>query len=123
MTKRVIIAILLAFAFGLSADAIDKRKLVIIAGKPSHPPRMHEFNAGVQLLAKCMGDIRGLDLHFVLNGWPKDEAIFNDVDAVVFYMDGGGDMKLSRKMDVDSESLTNGQRTVWAWDSCITALK
>ncbi len=25
----------------------------------------------------------------VLNGWPKDEAIFDSADAIVFYMDGG----------------------------------
>lgn len=90
MLTRAIIVFSLAFTYSLNAEAIDNHKLVIIAGKPSHPPRMHEFNAGVQLLAKCMGDVPGLDLHVVLNGWPKDESIFNDVDAVVFYMDGGG---------------------------------
>lgn len=66
------------------------KKLVIVAGKPSHPPRMHEFNAGVQLLHSCLDGFEGLDTHFVLNGWPKDESIFDDADAVVFYMDGGG---------------------------------
>jgi len=25
-----------------------------------------------------------------LNGWPADEAVFADADAVIFYMDGGG---------------------------------
>jgi type 1 glutamine amidotransferase len=68
----------------------DSRRLVIIAGKPSHPPRIHEFNAGVQLLEKCLTGVKGLDVHIVLNGWPKDEAIFEGADAIVFYMDGGG---------------------------------
>ncbi|MDA0284525.1 MAG: ThuA domain-containing protein [Planctomycetota bacterium] len=68
----------------------DLHKLVIVAGKPSHPPRMHEFNAGVQLLDKCLKGVPGLDVHIVLNGWPKDEAVFENADAVVFYMDGGG---------------------------------
>ncbi len=66
-----------------------KQKLVLIAGKPSHPPGMHEFNAGVQLLAKCLRDVPGLHVDFVLNGWPTDEAILEGADAVVFYMDGG----------------------------------
>src|SRR5205085_2726340 len=50
----------LALALGLapfstSAKTPDgKQKLVLVAGKPSHPPRMHEFNAGVQLLVKCL---------------------------------------------------------------------
>ncbi|MFT5525916.1 MAG: type 1 glutamine amidotransferase [Pirellulaceae bacterium] len=62
--------------------------MVIVAGKPSHPPRMHEFNAGVQLLNKCLKDVPGLDVHIVLNGWPQDEKVFGGADAVVFYMDG-----------------------------------
>src|ERR1051325_10711950 len=66
-----------------------KQKLVIVAGKPSHPPRQHEFNAGTQLLAKCLADVPGLKGEYVLNGRPTDEAIFDGADAVVFYMDGG----------------------------------
>ncbi len=71
------------------ANEPETRKLVIIAGKPSHPPRMHEFNAGVQLIHKCLEHVEGLDAEFVLNGWPEDESVFADADAVVFYMDGG----------------------------------
>jgi hypothetical protein len=71
-------------------QAAETQKLVIVAGKPSHPPRMHEFNAGVQLLAGCLKEFPGLDVHYVLNGWPEDESIFDGADAVVFYMDGGG---------------------------------
>jgi hypothetical protein len=71
------------------ADEGAKKKLIIIAGRPSHPPRMHEFNAGVQLLAKCLESQKGLETHYVLNGWPKDESIFDGASAVVFYMDGG----------------------------------
>jgi hypothetical protein len=66
-----------------------KQKLVLVAGKPSHPPRMHEFNAGVQLLAKCLSNVPNLSVSTVLNGWPADEAVFENADAVVFYMDGG----------------------------------
>lgn len=66
------------------------KKLVLIAGKPSHPPRMHEFNAGVQLLAKALAEVPGLKTEVVLNGWPQDEKVFDGADAIVFYMDGGG---------------------------------
>lgn len=74
----------------LSQAGEQTKKLIIVAGKPSHPPRMHEFNAGVQLLAGCLKDFPGLKTQYVLNGWPTDERIFEDADAVVFYMDGGG---------------------------------
>ena len=73
-----------------ATEPVKAKKLVIIAGKPSHGPGAHEFNAGVQLLHQCLQRVEGLDAHFVLNGWPKDESIFEGADAVVFYMDGGG---------------------------------
>ena len=50
---------------------------------------MHEFNAGVQLLAKCLKKVDELETVVVLNGWPKDESVLKDADAIVFYMDGG----------------------------------
>lgn len=75
----------------LAAKTADGRqKLVLIAGKMSHPPGMHEFNAGVQLLAKCLAQgAPRLKVEFALSGWPQDEKIFEEADAVVFYMDGG----------------------------------
>jgi type 1 glutamine amidotransferase len=76
--------------------ADSPKRIVLVAGKPSHPPRMHEFNAGVQILAKCLqsfdegnNDI-DLDVVYALNGWPRDESMLLQADAVIFYMDGGG---------------------------------
>ena len=82
----------LPLAAPLAAKTADgQSKLVIVAGKPSHPPGMHEFNAGTQLLAKCLAQgAPKLKVEVVLNGWPKDESVFEGADAVVFYMDGGG---------------------------------
>ena len=75
------------FTTGLSND--ESKKIVVMAGKPSHPPRMHEFNAGVQLLAKCLQDYPGLEVQVLLNGRPHNEQVFLGADAIVFYMDGG----------------------------------
>jgi hypothetical protein len=84
-----LVAIVCVAFVSAAVTAAEPKKLVLMAGKPSHPPRMHEFNAGVQLLARCLRDFPGLKTEIVLSGWPKDESIFNDADAVVFYMDGG----------------------------------
>jgi len=81
--------LLLSGGLGFCQETGIAKKLVIVAGKPSHPPRMHEFNAGVQLLAKCLTPVTGLKTEIVLNGWPQDEKVFAGADAVVFYMDGG----------------------------------
>ena len=87
------------FAAGLEfAQAADApKRLVLVAGKPSHPPRMHEFNAGVQLMAKCLRDQPQIKVEFVLNGWPENEQIFEGADAIVFYMDGGGGHELVKE--------------------------
>jgi len=75
---------------GFAKTPDGRQKLVLMAGKPSHPPRMHEFNAGVQLLAKSLAQgAPQLRVEYILNGWPQDESVFDGADAVVFYMDGG----------------------------------
>lgn len=89
---RLLILVLcatLSFQTWVSSDAAET-KIILVAGKPSHPPRMHEFNAGVQLMAECLQNVPNVDVQCALNGWPKDESIFDDADAVVFFMDGGG---------------------------------
>ena len=86
---------LLAFicAIGLASGVVaTPKKVVMIAGKPSHGPLSHEHNAGIKLLAKCLKQgAAGLVTPVVtLNGWPSDESIFEGADAVVIYSDGGG---------------------------------
>jgi len=71
-----------------SAD--QPKKLLLIAGKPSHPPRMHEFRAGCYILEKCLKDVKGLTVEVHENGWVKNDSALNDADAVVIYSDGGG---------------------------------
>ena len=89
-TILLFLATTLYFGFSATAAHSKDAKIVLVAGKPSHPPRMHEFNAGVQLMAKCLNETPGIDVQFVLNGWPKDESVFDGAIAVVFFMDGGG---------------------------------
>ena len=64
------------------------RKLVLIAGKPSHPPMMHEFRAGTILLEKRLKGIPGLIIDRHEMGWVEDEKTFDDADAVVCFSDG-----------------------------------
>jgi type 1 glutamine amidotransferase len=64
------------------------RKLVLIAGEPSHPPMMHEFKAGSMLLEKRLKEIPGLIVDRHEMGWVKDEKTFDDAAAVVIYSDG-----------------------------------
>jgi type 1 glutamine amidotransferase len=68
----------------------DAKKIVLVAGTPSHGPKEHEFNAGVLLLKKCLDAVPGVVAAAYLNGWPKDPTAFDNGDAILLYMDGGG---------------------------------
>jgi hypothetical protein len=81
---------------GRAADPAKPRKLVMIAGTPSHGPGDHEFNAGVQLLAKCLAGLSGLEAAVVQNGYPKDDSILDTADAILCYADGGAGHPLIR---------------------------
>ena len=88
------LALILTCLFGTTlltsaATADGRHKLVLIAGKPSHPPGMHEFRAGTRLLAKCLQE-SGIEVVLGEMGWVADESAFKDADAVVIYSDGGG---------------------------------
>lgn len=69
-------------------SAADK-KIVLIAGKPSHPPGMHEFRAGMLLLQQCLAGVRGVQAEVHANGWPASESAFDGAAAVIIYCDGG----------------------------------
>ncbi|MDO8541240.1 MAG: ThuA domain-containing protein [Opitutaceae bacterium] len=79
---------LLAAMLYSDTQAADK-KVLMIAGPPSHGPGAHEHNAGILLLQKCLHGMPGLKTEIALNGWPKNPSAFDGVDAVLIYSDGG----------------------------------
>ncbi len=80
-------------AFGLAAGAslafAADKKIVLIAGKPSHPPGMHEFRAGSLLLQACLAKTPGVKVEVHDNGWPGSDTAFDGAAAVIIYCDGG----------------------------------
>ncbi len=73
----------------LSACAADK-KIVLIAGSPSHGYLEHEHRAGCLLFQKCLAGTPGVNVIVSSNGWPKDPAVLEGADAVVVFCTGGG---------------------------------
>ena len=72
----------------LTAVAADKQ-ILLIAGKPSHPPGQHEHNAGVGILAKWLNTVPGIHATTSLSGaWPEARD-FEKADAIYFFFDGG----------------------------------
>ena len=73
------------------AESPGKKKVVFIAGKPSHGFAQHEHNAGCLLLAKCLNEgMPDIETKVYLNGWPKEPGALDGADAIVMYCDGGG---------------------------------
>lgn len=66
------------------------KKIVLIAGGPSHGPGDHEHRAGCLLLARCLESVPGVQTVVVSNGWPTDVSVFNDAAAIAIFSDGGG---------------------------------
>ena len=87
--KRILALLALGLALIAALSAADK-KIVLIAGKPSHPPGMHEFRAGALLLQQCLAQTPGVKVTVYSNGWPDVANAFDGADAVVIYCDGGG---------------------------------
>jgi len=99
------LAVCFATSMLSAADSANgKRKVLFLAGKPSHGYGAHDHLAGCMLLAKSLDDsglpIEAKVFHY---DWPTDEKLFDDVDCVVMYGDGGpGHMALSHLDQLDA---------------------
>lgn len=67
----------------------ETKRIVLVAGKPSHGPLQHEHNAGSLLLKKCLDKFQNVEVVVYQNGWPKSSDPFADADAIVFFVTGG----------------------------------
>jgi hypothetical protein len=87
VVRVIAIAVLLLLCV-ISARAAEK-KIVLIAGKPSHGLGDHEFRAGSLLLKKCLDQVPGITSVVHSNGWPKESSALQGADAILIYADGG----------------------------------
>jgi tetratricopeptide (TPR) repeat protein len=88
------------------AEGDPKRKVLFLAGSPSHGYGAHDHWAGSRLLAKSLND-SGLPIEAEVHryGWPDDPKIFDGVDCVVIYADGGGGHIVNRHLE-EMDALT-----------------
>ena len=82
-TLRRIVGVFAVLAAVLAATypirSADKR-IVLIAGRPSHPPGMHEFRAGSLLLQKALSGFPAITVRSTTMGWPTKEVDGQRVD-------------------------------------------
>jgi hypothetical protein len=89
LTLAVAMLAMAGLAKAADAPAGGKKKVVFLAGGPSHGFAAHDHKAGCMLLAKRINEVPGFTAEVSL-GWPKDESIFDGAAAVIMYSDGGG---------------------------------
>jgi hypothetical protein len=92
-----VVAAAAVVALGVPVRTANVR-IVLIAGRPSHPPGMHEFRAGAMLLQKALAGVPGVTADVYTMGWPAktvdgksvdDHAALDTANAVLIYADGG----------------------------------
>jgi hypothetical protein len=68
-----------------------KKRIVLIAGGPSHGYASHAHYAGCMLLAKAIAEnVPNASAVVYRNGWPKDPKALDGAAAIVIFSDGGG---------------------------------
>jgi len=73
------------------AFAAQPKKIVFIAGAPSHGPGEHEHRAGCLLLKSCLDKVSSVTSVLHSNGWPANPSdAFADAATIVVFSDGGG---------------------------------
>ena len=91
--KEFFTAVMVSFAvLPLQADPVlenaPEKRIIFLAGKPSHPSGAHEFRAGCMLLAEALNEQSGLALGAqVISEWPENDAILEGADTIVIYCD------------------------------------
>ena len=72
------------------ARGASAARVLFLAGPDSHGPWAHEHGDGSALLAEeLQRRWPGVETIQVTGGWPDDEALFDGINALVIYCDGG----------------------------------
>lgn len=66
-----------------------QRSILFIAGRSSHAYGHHAHVEGCRYLANCLSALPNIKTEVISDRWPDSNAVFDGVDAVVLYGDGG----------------------------------
>lgn len=80
-------------------DPERRRKVVFLAGRPSHGYGAHEHRGGCEILARAINE-SGLPIDaVVVDLWPSDPEVIETADCFVSFADGGGGHPLLRHLE------------------------
>lgn len=85
------------------------RKIVFIAGPPSHGFGAHEHNAGCLLLARKLKEaLPNVETVVHTSGWPESKEALAGADSIVIFADGGGGNLIARHLDELEAAVAKG---------------
>lgn len=73
------------------AIAQEQKKIVLIAGKKTHPAAMHEYIKTVRLIKVMLDNatnLHGITTEIHLEGWPENPATLDNADLIMTISDG-----------------------------------
>ena len=84
-------SLLLVYSQSTAQDVKQpNKKIVFLAGKPSHGYGSHEHLAGCRVLAEAIeSSTNGVSCEVYSGGWPEDDSVLDSADSIVMYCDGG----------------------------------
>ncbi len=87
----------------------ERKKIVFVAGPPSHGYAEHEHYAGCVLLANALKEgLKNVDTVVHKNGWPKEPEAFDDADAIVVFSSGAKHQILLPHMEQVAKLMQRG---------------
>lgn len=100
----LLIVCVMVASVGAAEESSNKHKVLFLAGKASHGYGAHDHLAGSMLLAKSLNESKlPIEAEVSHYDWPKDTKVFDGVDCVVMYGDGGpAHMVLSHLDELDA---------------------
>jgi putative membrane-bound dehydrogenase-like protein len=91
-----------------NAKSGNKKKVLFLAGGPSHGFGSHDHLSGCTLLARLLEKEMGYETKVIYKDWPKDLAAYDGVDCVVMYSDGGGGHPVNGILDTMDQVAKRG---------------
>jgi len=92
VSPKSLLSSLVVFLLSVSlSPAAQPKKVLLLAGEKSHGPGAHEHLAGMNVLAKCLDGVPGLEAEVVdVSGkWEQGPELIRKADGIVMYLDFG----------------------------------
>lgn len=85
------------------------KKVVFLAGNPSHGYGSHEHLAGCRILAEAIQRVAPeMTCEVYPGGWPEDESVLEDAATIVMYSDGGQGHPALKHLDALEKHIQRG---------------